>query len=331
MREVRTPTTRDLDQAARAVAAVLPATPVDRGPFTLKLEGLQPTGSFKVRGALAALDALDPGVPVVAASAGNHALGIAFAAGRLGRAATVVTSTTASPAKLDAIRRFPVRLEQVGTSYDEAEAWALELAAAGAHYVSGYNDPRVVAGQGTIGFELAEQVPGPLTVVCGVGGGGLAGGLGLWASTTTDVRVVGVEVAGSRALSAAVEAGRQVPVEVADTLADGLAGNLEPGSVTIGLVARYVSELVSVGEEELRDAIRYLAGERGVVAEGAGAAPVAAVLAGRVPDGPGTVAVVSGRNIDRSTLARVLSEKPGVSSERPGVSSELSRRRAAPP
>jgi threonine dehydratase len=304
MREVGTPTIDDLHRASRAVAAVLPATPVSRGEFTLKLEGFQPTGSFKVRGALAAFDALDPDLPVVAASAGNHALGIAFAATRLGRTATVVTSTTASPAKLAAIRRFPVRLEQVGTTYDEAEAWAIRQAGA---YVSGYNDPRVIAGDGSIGFELAEQVPGPLTVVCGVGGGGLASGLGLWASTRSDVRVVGVEVAGSRAMSAALEAGHQVPVAVANTVADGLAGNVEPGSVTIGMVARYVAELVTVTEEELHDAIRYLAGERGVVAEGAGAAPVAAVLTGRVPDGPGTVAVVSGRNIDRRTLAGVLS------------------------
>jgi threonine dehydratase len=306
MRNVRAPAIDDLYQARRTVAAVLPATPVSLGPFTLKLEGLQPTGSFKVRGALAALDALDPTVPVVAASAGNHGLGIAFAATHLGRTATIVTSTKASPAKIAAIRHFAVRLEQAGTSYDEAEARALELAVSGGHYLSGYNDPLVIAGQGTIGFELSEQIAGPLVVVCGVGGGGLASGLGLWASTRSDVRVVGVEVAGSRAMSAALEAGHQVPVEVADTLADGLAGNLEPGSVTIGLVARYVDELVTVTEEELRDAMRYLAGERGVVAEGAGAVPVAAVLAGRVPDGPGTVAVVSGRNIDARSLAEVL-------------------------
>ncbi|MBO0748481.1 MAG: pyridoxal-phosphate dependent enzyme, partial [Acidimicrobiaceae bacterium] len=137
-----------------------------------------------------------------------------------------------------------------------------------------------------------------------------ASGLGLWASTRTDARVVGVEVAGSRAMSAAVASGHQVPVEVEDTLADGLAGNIEPGSVTIRMVASLVAELVTVSEEELRDAVRYLAGERGVVAEGSGAAPVAAVLAGRVPDGPGTVAVVSGRNIDPRTLAGVLAVDP---------------------
>lgn len=306
MRDVRAPTTDDLHRAAQAVAAVLPATPVGRGEFTLKLEGLQPTGSFKVRGALAALDALEPDLPVVAASAGNHALGIAYAATRLGRTATVVTSTMASPAKLAAIRRFRVSLVQAGTTYDEAEAAALELVSRGGHYVSGYNDRWVIAGQGSIGSELAEQVPGPLTVVCGVGGGGLASGLGLWASTRNDVRVVGVEVAGSRAMSAAVEAGRQVTVDVEDTLADGLAGNLEPGSVTIGMVARYVDELVTVTEEDLREAIRYLAGQRGVVAEGAGAVPAAAVLKGLVPEGPGTVAVVSGRNISTQALAGVL-------------------------
>ena len=297
----------------RLITSTLAPTPADSaagpgGPrLSLKLEGLQPTGSFKVRGALAALEALDPPRPVITASAGNHALGIAFAAARLGRPAVVVTSTTASPAKIAAIRRFGVELIQAGTSYDEAEAHALERAARdGLHYVSPYNDPHVIAGQASIGAELAVQLPGPLTVVCAVGGGGLASGLGLWASTRGDVRVIGVEAAASPAVSAAVQAGRPVPVEVTDTLADGMAGNLEPGSVTVGLVARYVDALVTVSEDEIRAAIRYLVTERGVVAEGAGAAPVAAVLAGTVPDGAGTVAVVSGRNIAAPVLAAVL-------------------------
>lgn len=306
MREVQAPALDDLRTAGTVVATHLAPTPVDRGDFTLKLEGLQPTGSFKVRGALAAMHATAPERTVVTASAGNHALGIAYAASRLGRAATVVTATTASPAKLAALAGFDVRIERVGTSYDEAEARALELAAEGATFVSPYNDRWVVAGQGSIGLELDEQVAGPLTVVCGVGGGGLASGLGLWASGRRDVRVVGVEIDRSMAMSAAVAAGRQVPVEVGETLADGLAGNLEPGSVTIELVGRYVDELVSVSEEEMSAAMRYLVTSRGVVAEGAGAVPVAAVLAGKVPDGPGTVAVVSGRNVSARLLAGVL-------------------------
>lgn len=307
-RAVRTPTLDDVDRAARVVARYLAPTPVMAGSpeLTLKLEGAQPTGSFKVRGALAALSTLDAGVPVVTASAGNHALGVAFAAHTLGRRATVVTSAHASPVKVAAIRRFDVDLVQVGAAYDDAERHALELAAAGAHFVSPYNDPHVIAGQATIGVELADQLPGPLTVVCGVGGGGLSAGLGLWASTRPGVRVVGVEPAASAAMAAAVAAGRQVPIEVGATLADGAAGNIEPGSVTIDLVSRYVDELVAVTEDEIRDAIRFLALRHGIVAEGAGAAPVAAVLAGRVAPRGRTVAVVSGRNIAPATLAEIL-------------------------
>jgi threonine dehydratase len=309
VRAVRGPTQADLQRAAGLISRMLAPTPVNHGAdVTLKLEGLQPTGSFKVRGALAALAALDPGVRTVTASAGNHALGIAYAATRLGREATVVTSTKASPVKIAAIKGYDVELVQIGTSYDDAEAHAMELAAHGAHYISAYNDPQVIAGQASIGFELERQVDGPMTVVCGVGGGGLASGLGMWASTRADVRIVGVEVAVSTAVSAAVAAGRQVRVEVGETLADGMAGNIEDGSVTIELVSRYVDQLVTVTEDEIRAALVYLLLERGIVAEGSGAAPVAAVLAGRVPvrAGETVVAVVSGRNIAPALLAQAL-------------------------
>jgi threonine dehydratase len=313
IRPVRAPSVDDLPPAWDTVRRYLPPSPIDRGvsavrpDVALKLESLQPTGSFKVRGALAALASLDPHRPVVTASAGNHALGIAYAAAVLDRRATVVTSTLASPAKVAAIRRFDVELVQVGTTYDDAERHALELAADGAEFVSPYNDPRVIAGQATIGAELADQIPGPLTVVCGVGGGGMASGIGLWASTQPGIRVVGVEVGASMAVSAAVAAGRVVPVEIGDTIADGMGGNIEPGSVTVPLVTRYVERLVSVSEAETRAALRYLAHDRGIVAEGSGAVPVAAVLTGKIPDDRPVVVVVSGRNLTPALLTDVLS------------------------
>ncbi|GIF63276.1 serine/threonine dehydratase [Asanoa ishikariensis] len=308
-RTVATPTWADLERAWAVVHATLPPTPLldetGTGP-ALKLESLQPTGSFKVRGALAALSDLDPDTAVVTASAGNHGLGVAWAARRLGRRATIVTATTASPAKVAALRDLGVDLVQVGTSYDDAEQHALRLASDGGHFVSAYNDTAVIAGQASIGFELATQTPGPVTVVCGVGGGGLASGLGLWASRQPGTRVVGVEAAASRAMSAAVSAGRQVTVHVGDTLADGMAGNIEPGAVTVDLVARHVDDLVAVTEEQLRHAVRHLALDRGVVAEGSGAAAVAAVLAGLVPTTNPVVAVVSGRNITARELGDIL-------------------------
>lgn len=313
---VRLPTIDDINQARRLIAGILDPTPINSITMSdaispiLKLEGLQPTGSFKVRGALAALQASDPRRPVVTASAGNHGLGIAYAARYLKRYVTVVVSNNASMAKVTAIRRFGVELIQVGTSFDDAEAHARRLATDGTwQYVSAYNDPHVIAGQSTVGFELDAQLNGPLTVVCPIGGGGLASGLGLWASTRRGVQIVGVEAAASTAVSAAIRIGRQVSVAAGDTLADGLAGNIEPRSVTIDLIARYVGDIVTVSEDEIREAIRYLAFERGVVAEGAGAVAVAAVLNGRTPMTPTTVAVVSGRNVSRSILANVLAKR----------------------
>jgi threonine dehydratase len=312
------PTSRELEAARRLIARHLSPTPVDMGAGTarepvLKLECLQPTGSFKVRGALVALAAAPPEARVITASSGNHALGVAFAARILSRRATVVVAANASSAKVEALRRSGVDLVQAGNSYDEAEAYARELAREGAYYLSGYNDPHVIAGQATIGPELDVQVDGSMTVVCGVGGGGLAAGLGLWAATRPHVRVVGVEAAVSTAVSTAVTAGRRIPVEVGTTLADGLAGNIEHGSLTIDLITRHIDAMVTVTEAEIRTALRYLAAHRGYVAEGSGAVPVAALLAGKVPAHGRMVAVVSGRNIGLSTLAAVLAPPPKAS------------------
>jgi threonine dehydratase len=314
-RQVRRPSPDDVAAAWEVIGPALTPTPVDATAgqgLLLKLESLQPTGSFKVRGALNALAAVGPDVRVVAASAGNHGLGVAYASSLLGRHATVVVPENASRAKIAALGEFPVALERAGQSYDEAEAYALELAAAdGNYYLSGYNDPFVIGGQGTIGCELAGQVDGEVTIVCGAGGGGLASGLGLWASGVPGARVVAVETEQSTALSAAVRAGGVVPVTVGATLADGLAGNLEPGSVTVDVVRDHVAALITVSEGEIASAIRYLVSAHGIVAEGSGAAPVAAVLAGKVPGNGGqVVAVVSGRNVTAETLASILAPPP---------------------
>jgi threonine dehydratase len=314
------PTTRVPDRAqllaAEAIVARhLAVTPLVEfaGPgarLHLKVETVQPTGSFKIRGALAALAAAAPDRPVVAASAGNHALGIAHAAELLGRSATVVVPTTASAAKVQRLARLDVRLVQAGDGYDAAEAHGLQLAAGeDARFVSAYNDADVIAGQRTLAVEIGRQMRGPMTIVCPVGGGGMLAGVALWASEQPDVRVVGVEAAASRALSAAVRAGHVVDVAVGPTLADGMAGGLEAGSVTVEIARRHVDELIAVDEAALRDAIRALAFEQGIVVEGAGAAAAAAVLCGLVVDerpGARIVAVLSGRNITRTALLDVL-------------------------
>jgi threonine dehydratase len=219
----------------------------------------------------------------------------------------VVVPETASPAKIAALERFDVRLVRHGGGYDEAEAHALSLAAAGAAYVSPYNDTRVIAGQASIGRELAAQLDGPFTVACPLGGGGLASGLGLWSSGVSGARVVAVEARASQAFRAALDAGAIVPISPGPTLADGLGGNLEPGSVTFPLVRDHVAEVTVAEEEEIEDAIRFMATATGLVIEGAAAAAVAAVRAGRVAsDGSAIVVVVSGRNIAAARLASLL-------------------------
>jgi threonine dehydratase len=298
------------------VARHLAPTPVVRAPLLgrdvwLKLETLQPTGSFKVRGALVAVTAAlarDRATPIVTASAGNHGLGIAFAADRLGASATVVVPTNASEAKRAAIERFAIELVRHGTSYDEAEAYAIGLADSGAVYVSPYNDPDVIAGQGSIAIELFEQVPDLTTIVTPVGGGGLASGIGLAASTVESVRVLGVEAEQSPAMRSALDAGAPVAITPGPTLADGLAGNFEEGSVTFDLIRRTIADVVTVPEDDIAAAMRFLAYEYGIVAEGSGAVGIAALMSRRIViEAPGaTTVVVTGRNISPATLARVL-------------------------
>jgi len=314
IRTVPRPTPGDLEAAAAVVAARLAPTPLISAPalgedVRLKLETFQPTGSFKVRGALAALSRVGADRPVVTASAGNAGLGVAWAAAALGVPATVVVSETASPAKVAALQALPVTLVQHGAGYDEAEAHALELAAEGAAYVSSYNDTGVIAGQSTIGRELDAQLPGPLTVACPLGGGSLSSGLGLWAAGRDGARVVAVEAERSPAFSSALAVGAIVPIEVGETLADGLSGNLEAGAITFELVRDHVAAVGTVSEPEIEEAIRFLARAHGLVAEGAGAAAVAAVMTGRVvrEDGP-LVVIVSGRNIALPRLAAVLAD-----------------------
>jgi threonine dehydratase len=310
-RHVAPPEPADLDAAAAAVGVRLAPTPLVRAPalghdVLLKLETFQPTGSFKVRGALAAL-ARARGGPVVTASAGNAGLGIAWAAIALAVDATIVVPETASPAKVAALEAQPVTLIQAGGGYDEAELYALELVAGGATYVSSYNDTGVIAGQATLGRELGEQIAGPFTIACPLGGGSLASGLGLWAAGADGVRVVAVEAERSPAFTTALAAGAITSITVGDTLADGLAGNLEPGAVTFPLVRDHVAAVVQVSEAEIADGMRFLARAHGIVAEGAGAVAVAAALIGRLERGPEPlVLVVTGRNVALPRLAQVL-------------------------
>lgn len=312
-----------MGHARNAVRAYLSPTPliesdVDGRGCHLKLETFQPSGAFKVRGAIAAASRLPSGSRIVTASAGNHALGIAWAAAQLDIPATVVIAETASAAKRAALERLPIDLVIHGSTYDEAEALALHLATdpgRRATFVSPYNDPDVIAGQATIVDEILDQVPGtgPLTIIVPGGGGGLLAGCAIRARERAiperPIRLVGVESAQSRGLSASVRAGETVVVDIGTTIADGLAGNLEPGSITVALLRDAPIEMVAVTDEQIAEGIRLLVRQHGIVAEGAGAAAVAALHAGLIPDQDGDgdiVAIVSGRNIALPVLAGIL-------------------------
>ena len=295
----------------------LPITPVVRAPqlgqnVSLKVETFQPTGSFKVRGGLAAVAATlheDPGREVVGASAGNHGLGLAYAGAKLHAKVTVIVPRLASAAKVSALQQFDVRLVLHGEGYSEAEAHALDLVEReGGRYVSPYNDPDVIAGQGTMAREVLDQVPNLGTVVVPVGGGGLVSGLSL-GLRGTGVRVIGVESEASPSMSAAVAAGTIVPITVEPTLADGLAGNLEVGAITVGILLDNDVGILTVSEADIRSAMAFSAHKMGLVLEGAGAVGVAAVRAGLIPpdeDGRETVVILSGRNVAPTLLDEVL-------------------------
>lgn len=315
----REPTAEDLRAALQVVRAHLEPTPVvalhapDQHHRVLaKLETTQPTGAFKVRGALAAVSAYQHrGSRIVTASAGNHGLGIAYAATKLHAAATVVVPQTASPAKIDALRHYDIELILHGAGYDDAERHALELAARDGIFVSAYNDRHVIAGQATIAAELAQQIDGPITVVVPVGGGGLASGISLAAARcVSPMTVVGVEADASRAVSTAVTAGHISSVAIGETLADGLAGNIDIHTVTPSILRAAGTPLVAVGEDAIRAAITDLASSAGLVVEGSAAVGWAAVRAGLIGghgDGDGTtVVVLTGRNIARARLADLL-------------------------
>ncbi len=278
----------------------------------LKLESLQVTHSFKARGALNALTRIAEGSggrppAIVTASAGNHGRAIAWAAERLGLRAVIFTPAGAPRAKLDPIARHGAELRAEAHDYEEAESLALELArTTGARFVSPYNDDAVIAGGGTVALEVLEDWPDVEVIAVPVGGGGLVSGIALVAARSAPaVQVIAVEAEASPAFSAARKAGRLVRVEVRPTIADGLSGNAEEGTRTWEYVRDLVREVVTVPEEELRQAVRDLVDEEHLIAEGAGAAGIAAVSSGRITNARIAV-VLSGSNIDTDLLAELL-------------------------
>ncbi|HET6505729.1 MAG TPA: threonine ammonia-lyase [Baekduia sp.] len=312
-------TADDIARAQAAVADVARHTPVlpsatlsERcgGDVVLKAESLQRTGSFKIRGALNRLAALGDGCArgVVCGSAGNHAQALAHAARARGVPCEVFMPDGAPIAKLEAASELGARVVVGGASVDDCIAAAQARAEeSGMAFVHPFDDPDVVAGQGTLGLELLADVPALSTVVVPVGGGGLASGIAIAVkSVRPEVRVVGVQVDTVAAYPASLEAGRPIAVHGALTIADGIAVK-RPGELTLKLIGQWLDDVVTVPEDEVAEAMVLLMEKAKLVVEGAGAVGVAALLGGEVPAAShGTTCVVlSGGNVDAGLLATV--------------------------
>jgi threonine dehydratase len=294
---------------------LLPAGELSRrvgAPVLLKAENLQLTGSFKVRGAsnkIALLSDAERAAGVVAASAGNHAQGLSFAARRLGAKATTVMPAEAALAKVAAVRQYGGEIVQVEGGYDEASRAAAELARR-EHMtlVHAFDDPEVVAGQGTVGLEIAADAPDLRVAVIPLGGGGLATGTAIaLKSLIPGIRVVGVQAEGCAPYLASLAAHRPIGARSANTICDGIAVK-EPGELTLPLVERWIDEVVTVSDDQVAEAMVLLLERTKLVVEGAGAVAAAALMQGKVDvpsDGP-VCAVLSGGNVDASLLAECI-------------------------
>ena len=321
----RFPTVADVLAAAQRLRGVAVRTPLEPSPrlaeesgaaeVRLKLELLQPTGAFKLRGAenkVALLAAEDPNQRLVAASTGNHGIAVAAAAARHGMRLTVLVPASVSPAKLERLRALEsdsIVIEVFGREPDDVENEARRRDDERiATYVPPYNDADVVAGAATVGLEVMEEWPDCDAIVVPVGGAGLISGIGLWAKAMRPgLRLVGVQPAASPPLYAYFESGSQKAMPIAPTLADGVAGNIERGSITWKMARKLVDEVVVVDEAQIADGMRWAADAHHLFVEGSAALGIASLRArlGGL-DGRCVAVVLSGRNVDSGTLRAVL-------------------------
>ncbi len=314
----------DLDrirQAAERIGGIALETPLLHSRFLsdltgadvwLKAENLQRTGSFKLRGASNRVQLLTPDERargVVAASAGNHAQGVALAAQALGVPATICMPIDASLTKVEATRGYGARIELVGVSFDEALAHARELCAAeGAVFVPPFDDEDVIAGQGTLGLEIMERLPDPDLVVVPCGGGGLISGAAIAIhAVRPETRIVGVQAAACAPFLASLTEGAIQSAISVGTIADGIAVK-RPGEITFPLVQAHVERVVAVDDEQIAAAMTLLVERQKLVVEGSGAAGVAALMGGALGDltGQRVVVVLSGGNIDLLLLQGIM-------------------------
>jgi threonine dehydratase len=313
-------TPADVDQAAEDLRSYLPPTPLQYSrAFTdkarchvhLKIESIQPIRAFKVRGALNKLIRMSGeqrAAGVITASAGNHGLGVAYAAAAFQAPATVYVPETANLFKVEAIRRLGARVIAAGRNYNGAYVEALAAQKeSGATFVHAYDDPDVVAGQGTIATEILSDLDEFDTALVPIGGGGLIGGIALYLkSKKPAIKVIGVEPVGADAMSRSLRAGSIVTLDRVSTIADGLAASA-PGKLTFELARKYVDEVLLVEETEMLRAIRLLFEWEHLLAEPAGAAALAALLYHHRPaPNERVVVILSGGNVTDEVMLQAL-------------------------
>ena len=296
---------------ARHPKIIGPTNLSDKCEVFLKPENLQHTGAFKLRGAYYKISQLteeEKSHGVIACSAGNHAQGVALAATHNGIKSIICLPAGAPISKIEATKRLGAEVCLVPGVYDDAYAKAIELRdQMGYTFVHPFNDPKVIAGQGTIGLEILEEMPHIDAVVVPVGGGGLISGVAFALKTLRpDIKVYGVQAAGAPSMAKSMEKAERIHLDSVSTIADGIAVK-EPGDLTYELCQKYVDEIVTVSYDEIAAAILALIEKQKLIAEGAGAAAVAAVMFDKLPiEGKKVVCVVSGGNIDVNILNRVI-------------------------
>ncbi len=305
----------DILQARHRLEGYLRPTPLEAAPglganVWLKLENANRTHSFKTRGALNAMLSLSPEARakgIVTASSGNHAQGVAYAAYLLNAHAKILMPKHTPNRKVDGARRYGAEVVLFGDTYDETEAEGRRLEKAeGMTFVSAYNDPQVVAGAGTVGLEILDDLTGVERVLVPASGCGLISGVGLAVKNANpQIEVIGVSAQSTPALYNYLN-DTHYP-QVWDTLAEALSGEIEAGSITFEIVRKVVDRAVLVSEEAIAEAMRWMAFQAGWIVEGGGAVGIAAVLSGAVPmDERPTAIVISGGNVDEATIRRVL-------------------------
>ena len=312
-------TLAEVEAARKLLDGIIRRTPLEPcrpltaklgGPAWLKCENLQRAGSFKVRGAYVRISMLsdeERSRGVVAASAGNHAQGVALAAGLLGARTTVFMPVGAPLPKIAATKGYGAKVEFAGGTVDEALVAARDFAdKTGAVLIHPFDHPDIIAGQGTLGLEVIEQLPEVRTIVTGIGGGGLISGIAVAVkSLRPDVRIIGVQAEGAAAFPTSLREGHPVALGSFGTIADGIAVGC-PGDLTFAHVSQLVDEVVTVSDEDISRALLMLLERSKLVVEPAGSAGVAALLSAVVKPEPPVVAVLSGGNIDPMLMLRLI-------------------------